>query len=160
MAPPDAWGPSAWDLLHYVATGYPVRPTDRDVAEYGAFYRALQPVLPCASCRDHLKDNLDVLPPDGPLAGGRAELFAWTVALHNLVNSQLKKPQLSMEAAYRKYFELRAPPLRALALAVWIAALVLALALAGALILAKAPAAQVALAVALVAVVLASRAVK
>lgn len=105
MASPEHWGPASWAFIHHVAAGYPVEPGPEDVRAYGAFYRSLSPVLPCAACRGHLADNIAALSPDAALAAGRADLFAWTVALHNRVNQQLRKPPISLEVAYKRYFE-------------------------------------------------------
>ena len=105
MVDPNRWGPAVWDAIHFVAAGYPVTPTDADVRAYGAFFRGLAGVLPCAPCRKHFAENIERLPPDAALAAGRAETFAWTVAFHNVVNESLHKPPLTLEAAHARYFE-------------------------------------------------------
>lgn len=84
------WGPAAWKLLHGTALHEPRRLTPR-------WFRLLAEVLPCAECCAHLRSNLEALPPpDAPSA-----LFAWSVALHNRVNSQLGKPGVSAAEARR-----------------------------------------------------------
>lgn len=98
------WGPPMWDAIHFVAAGYPVAPSDADVRAYGDFFRGLSDVLPCAPCRAHFAAHMRDIPPEGPLAGGRAELFAWTVAFHNAVNASLDKPPMTLESAYDRYF--------------------------------------------------------
>lgn len=105
MVGPAIWGPPLWDAIHFVAAGYPVQPTDADVRAYGDFFRGLADVLPCAPCRHHFAAHIREIPPEGPLAAGRAELFAWTVAFHNAVNASLDKPPMTLEYAYERYFE-------------------------------------------------------
>jgi len=105
MVRPDVWGPPVWDAIHFVAAGYPAHPSDADVRAYGDFFRGLADVLPCAPCREHFASHMRDIPPEGPLAAGRAELFAWTVAFHNAVNASLRKPPMTLDAAYDRYFE-------------------------------------------------------
>ena len=47
---PDLWGPSMWFMVHLIAATFPEAPTPADKANYMAFYRALQFVLPCPGC--------------------------------------------------------------------------------------------------------------
>jgi hypothetical protein len=69
-------------------------PEDKAQA-YIRFYESMPDILPCAQCGKHLRENLFMLPPD------TADLFRWTVDLHNLVNSQLNKPEIPYEKALR-----------------------------------------------------------
>jgi len=135
MADPATWGPPVWDAIHFVAAGYPAEPTDANVRAYGAFFRGLADVLPCAPCRANFAEHLQHLPPDAPLAAGRADTFAWTVAFHNAVNASLRKPALTIEDAYARYFHkrVRAPTVAALAAY----ASVLAVAVAAGFVLAR-----------------------
>ena len=100
---PSRWGAIGWAFIHLVALGYPSEPTPRDAAEYGRFFASLGDILPCMACRDHLRDHVRQCPPANALAAGRAELFAWTVALHNRVNESLGRPTRTMESTLRYY---------------------------------------------------------
>ncbi len=94
---PRVWGPSVWAALHLIALGYPEHPTAEQRDLYRRFFVAVGPVLPCAACAAHFEGHLRALPIDPALeAGGRA-LFVWTVALHNLVNAQMGKPELQAD---------------------------------------------------------------
>ena len=128
MAAPAHWGPASWAFIHHVAAGYPVQPNADEARAYGDFFKSLPPVLPCAKCRGHLAENLRAMPPDAALAAGRADLFAWSVALHNRVNDQLGKPEISLEKAYKAYFRpaARRAPVGAAAVALAVVGLVLA----------------------------------
>jgi hypothetical protein len=101
--PPHKWGAAAWTFIHYVAAGYPKRPTLQDADEYARFFSSLEYVLPCKACRDHLHDHMRRNPPNEALAGGRDALFAWTVRLHNIVNESLGRPTASPERMARWY---------------------------------------------------------
>lgn len=105
MVDPAVWGPPVWDALHFIAAGYPVHPTEADARAYGDFVRLFASVLPCAPCRQHFAEHLREVPADAPLASGRVEFFAWSVAFHNAVNAALGKPALSLDDAVARYVE-------------------------------------------------------
>lgn len=84
---PTVWGPSVWNALHVMA----LRADDaasRGEA-YGAFPQllgALTDLIPCSICRAHFAAHIKQhgVPQPG-------EAFAWTVAIHNIVNEVLGK---------------------------------------------------------------------
>ncbi len=94
--PPSVWGPIFWHTIHIVALGYPIAPTETDKAAARQFYESLATLIPCPICREHYKMNLEVLPIQNSL-NTRSELVEWTWEMHNLVNDQLGKPQVSMD---------------------------------------------------------------
>lgn len=71
---------------------------------YKAFFHMLPDVIPCSTCSDHLRENLKKMPIDNHLSSNK-DLFAWSVQLHNVVNKQLGKPQISIEEANKKWKE-------------------------------------------------------
>lgn len=112
MPDPRLWGEPFWATLHYVALGYPERdPSPEQQDAYAAFYAAAGHVLPCSACAANFLRHTDQLPLGPALAQGRDALFAWTVALHNTVNRELGKPELTAEAARAK-LEAGPPPPR------------------------------------------------
>ena len=98
----SAWGKQLLHSIHMISLGFPKNPTATDQQHYKTFYNSMQYVLPCSVCTGHLQANLKRLPIDGSLTN-RSTLFAWTVALHNLVNVSLDKPIWSVEKAYEHY---------------------------------------------------------
>ena len=88
---PRVWGPDVWRALHYIALGYPDDPSPDQQAAYRAFFTALGPVLPCASCATNYQQHLRDLPVEPALQKGGRALFEWTVALHNLVNQHSRR---------------------------------------------------------------------
>lgn len=104
---PRLWGPSAWTFLHYVALGYPINPTPRDVDDYRSFISSLPYIIPCQKCRLNLAAHLNTMPPDAALASGRAAFFAWTVDLHNVSLSEWKRPCFTHDMAVRRYAQNR-----------------------------------------------------
>lgn len=94
----NQWGPVVWYTIHAIALGYPEKPTPEDKENYKRFYQALGHVLPCSKCCKNYRQHLNELPVDLFLSDRKA-LFKWTVALHNVVNKELGKPQYSEEFA-------------------------------------------------------------
>ena len=94
------WGFHTWHAIHYIALGYPTSPSQEDVSAYSSFFLGLGHVLPCKFCTHHYIEHLKTLPPD---LSSRDALFAWTVALHNVVNKSLGKREWRDDEA-RKYY--------------------------------------------------------
>lgn len=93
----DDWGSAIWKIMHYSA--YYSNPTKRFVEAFKAFISCLRYCIPCPECRKHLTENLGrVAFPNNP-----THIFAFTVDLHNLVNSQVGHPVLSLREAEELY---------------------------------------------------------
>lgn len=99
---PTIWGKHLWFSIHFVALDYPDSPEQEHIQAYKDFYTNLWKVIPCFKCAVNYKRHLQELPIDGHLHSQDA-LFAWTVALHNIVNKELGKPEMSLEEAKIKY---------------------------------------------------------
>jgi len=98
---PTNFGPYFWSVIHMTAMsaeGEPMTPEKRQA--YITFFESMPDILPCTMCGKHLKDNLKILPVDPD------NLFEWSVDLHNLVNTQLNKPEISYNAS-RRYWSAR-----------------------------------------------------
>jgi len=100
----DVWGPNVWKSIHYIALGYPKTPTYEDKMNYKNFFLSVGPVLPCMKCSMNFKKHLDELPIDGYLEN-TDRLFAWTVKLHNLVNKENGKGEMSVAHAKEMLLE-------------------------------------------------------
>ena len=99
---PAIWGPHGWKFLHYVSLGYPNSPSYEDKSNYKQFYHSLQHVLPCEKCAMNYKQNLVKLPIDNHLEN-RDSLVKWVFDIHNLVNDELGKENVSYEEALALY---------------------------------------------------------
>jgi hypothetical protein len=98
MKPKD-WGPHLWNALHVVALGYPTTPTWQQKFDYKTFFTGFGNILPCFKCSINYKRHLVELPIDTFLES-RSSLFEWTVRLHNIVNREVGKRELSTDQAY------------------------------------------------------------
>lgn len=95
---PKDWGAHTWKALHYIAIGYPQKPSAIDKINYSDFFMSLHKVLPCMSCADHYKAMIEKFPPT-KFMSNPDDLFQWTVDIHNKVNERLGYPKLSLEQA-------------------------------------------------------------
>jgi hypothetical protein len=112
---PDGWGPYFWATVHLSALGAPSVIDSIQGSGYRSFYSALPWVIPCQSCSEHLKENLQKMPLSDEVLKGNEPLFAWTVQLHNEVNQMLGKPTVTIEQAktfWMKVAENNYPPFR------------------------------------------------
>ncbi len=96
---PDVWGPYAWMFLGYVALGFPNNPSQDDHDTYRRFFTNIWKVLPCYKCALNYQRHLNEMPPiEGYLVSGD-KLFEWVWMLHNIVNKELGKPEISLHDA-------------------------------------------------------------
>jgi len=98
----NSWGNKAWYFLHTVALAYPNNPTQKEKEDYKLFYNNLQYILPCEICRKNFKQNIIDSPIDKHLTDS-ISLFNWTVDIHNMVNKELNKTQITYDVAYNIY---------------------------------------------------------
>jgi FAD-linked sulfhydryl oxidase len=103
---PQIWGKHLWASIHFIALGYPDSPSDSESKSYEAFFKSLYKVLPCKSCSNHLRETLAKQHPLTPKdLVDKDALFKWTVDLHNVVNTRLKKPVMSLDQATMTYMK-------------------------------------------------------
>ncbi len=93
---PAVWGPIFWTTMHIVSLGYSTNPTEEEKHAAAAFYNSLAHTIPCPICRSHYKMFLKQMPVENAV-GSRDDLIHWVYTIHNKVNVQLGKPELSFE---------------------------------------------------------------
>lgn len=99
---PKVWGPSFWFVLHTVSLNYPDRPTYVEKRTHHDFYRVVQDILPCVTCRQHYKE-LSAQYPIGPFLTSKKALVTWVTMIHNQVNKRLGKATLTTEEVTANY---------------------------------------------------------
>ena len=92
------WGPPLWKLIHSVA--YCAQSQHAD--ELALFFLTFKKVLPCIYCRKSFEEferTLTVLHGNKTLAQiiQNRELFAWSYALHDLVNEKLDRQEFEKQ---------------------------------------------------------------
>lgn len=96
---PNVWGPCLWRSIHVIALGYPRSPSDEVRQNFKDFYENFWKVIPCPKCSVNYRRHLQELAPIDEFLSSPDDLFAWTVAMHNIVNNELGKRQYSVEEA-------------------------------------------------------------
>jgi hypothetical protein len=101
---PSTWGRQAWHFIHMVALSYPPKEAlNEEVKEkYYKFFESLGYTLPCPYCSQHFREKFQKNPP--PMES-REELFEWTVDIHNSVNRDNGKRELTYQEAKRQIFK-------------------------------------------------------
>jgi len=92
MSDPKIWGPPLWREFHTKALFNPTQETRQELMHFNER-------LPCLMCAMHFQTLMGQY----PVPGDPRHLFEWSVFIHNQVNAQLKKPQVSLCEA-RKLF--------------------------------------------------------
>jgi hypothetical protein len=77
------WGPKFWDVIHILCSTY--EPSQAQALK--SFIVGLTLLLPCPTCREHLKENLKKYPIDGYLRNNH-DTFFWSYMIHDAVNQQ------------------------------------------------------------------------
>jgi hypothetical protein len=75
-----------------------MKPTAENIEQYRQFFSNLWKVIPCEKCALNYKRHLEELPIED-----NGALFEWTVKLHNIVNRELGKNEMSLSAAKTMY---------------------------------------------------------
>jgi hypothetical protein len=85
------WGPPAWEYLHSVSFGYPLKPTQEQKENYKNFFISVGHTLPCKFCRIsyiQFSNNNDTKLTDYDLQN-RDTLTRWLFRVHERVNKKL-----------------------------------------------------------------------
>ena len=101
---PEIFGPVLWKSIHIIALGYPENPSELDKTMYLTYFRDLWKIIPCFKCSMNYKRHWDELP-IAPYIISKEKLFEWTVLLHNIVNKELGKSEISLSDAMKIYAE-------------------------------------------------------
>lgn len=100
---PDIWGKHLWYSIHIIALDYPETPNNEDKRDYQIFFENLHKVIPCYKCSLNYIKHLKERPLEQSDLHNNKTLFKWTVDIHNIVNRELKKPQISYDDAFELY---------------------------------------------------------
>ena len=100
---PHVWGPHGWKFMHAVALAYPETPSVEEKKAAFQFFTSLEYLLPCESCKQNFKKELQMFPLQPALESKQA-LNEWLTALHNSVNKRLHKTVMSPEQVLEYVF--------------------------------------------------------
>ena len=102
---PNHFGPYFWATIHLICLGVTSNLSNDQKNGYCQFFNNIHYVLPCASCGEHLRDNMRNITPIEEVFADPSyssdSLFYWSVDLHNIVNDKLGKPRMTHQDAYK-----------------------------------------------------------
>tara|TARA_Y100000389_G_C17413620_1_gene492375 strand:- start:976 stop:1401 length:426 start_codon:yes stop_codon:yes gene_type:complete len=96
----NIWGPSIWNVIHTATINYPVLPTMENRNHISNLIHSISEQIPCTICKEHFKEKIHQFPINDV---SREKLFKWGVDIHNQVNKQLNKKQLSYKKVKKIY---------------------------------------------------------
>ena len=105
---PEVWGPHYWFVLHTIALTYPDHPNDVTKKKYYDFLQNVPLFLPIKEIGNGFSKMLDKYPVT-PYLDSRESFIKWVHFIHNKINVALEKPELTMDEAMIKYYELYKP---------------------------------------------------
>ena len=100
---PDIWGKHFWYTIHFIALDYPEKPNSEDKRDFQIFFENLHKVIPCYKCSVNYVKHLNERPLEISDLESNETLFKWTVDIHNIVNRDLNKKQMSYNNAWKMY---------------------------------------------------------
>ena len=96
------WGPHYWFFLHTVAESYPISPNDVTKRKYYDLITNMPLFIPDADIGDKFSRMIDKYPVS-PYLDNRDSFVRWVHFIHNKINVQLGKQELSLPMALDKY---------------------------------------------------------
>lgn len=105
---PEVWGPHYWFFLHTVAESYPLRPTSVTKKKYYDLLINFPLFIPNQDIGNKFSQLLDKYPMS-PYLDSRESFVRWVHFIHNKLNIQLGKEELSMPVALENYRNIYKP---------------------------------------------------
>ena len=101
---PKQWGSNGWSFMHYVALGYPNKPTNEDKTTYYNFFSSIGKVIPCKVCQVHYADFEKLHSLEEALES-KTKLTNWVYNAHNNVNRLLNKSSFTPSQFLETYIQ-------------------------------------------------------
>ena len=95
---PEIWGPHYWFFLHTIAESYPLHPTSVTKKKYYDLMINFPLFIPNEDIGNKFSQLLDKYPV-APYLDSRESFVRWMHFIHNKLNIQLGKEELSMPVA-------------------------------------------------------------
>jgi hypothetical protein len=98
----NIWGPHYWFFLHTVAESYPIHPNEVTKRKYYDLITNMPLFIPDDEMGDKFSRLLDRYPVT-PYLDNRDSFVRWTHFIHNKINVQIGKTELSLPVSLEKY---------------------------------------------------------
>jgi hypothetical protein len=99
---PEIWGPHYWFFLHTLAESYPMYPNATTKRKYYDLIQNMPLFIPVPEMGDNFSKMLDKYPAQ-PYLDNRDSFVRWTHFIHNKMNHQLGKKEISLPYALDQY---------------------------------------------------------
>ena len=100
---PKVWGPHYWFFLHTLAMTYPHHPNSVTKKKYYEFIQNLPLFLPVEEVSGEFSKLIDKYPIT-PYLDNRDSFVRWMHFIHNKVNEELEKPQITLNDFFVTYY--------------------------------------------------------
>jgi len=100
---PKVWGPHYWFFLHTIAMTYPHHPNTVTKKKYYEFIQNLPLFIPVEEISSEFSKLIDKYP-ISPYLDNRDSFVRWMHFIHNKINEQLEKPQITFNDFFVKYY--------------------------------------------------------
>ena len=100
---PNVWGPHFWFFLHTLAISYPHHPNAVTKKKYYELIQNLPLFMPIEETASEFVKLLDKYPVQ-PYLDSRDSFVRWMHFIHNRMNRDLDKPELTLYEGLDKYF--------------------------------------------------------
>ena len=100
---PKVWGPHYWFFLHTLAMTYPHHPNAVTKKKYYEFIQNLPLFLPVEEVSSNFSKLIDKFPVT-PYLDNRDSFVRWMHFIHNKINEELEKPQMTLNDFFVTYY--------------------------------------------------------
>jgi len=106
---PEVWGPHYWFFLMTIALTYPDNVNVVTKRKYYDLIQNLPIFIPNSEISKNFSNLLDEYPVT-PYLDNRDSFVRWIIFIHNRVNVQIGKKEITIDEAMDKYFQQMVPP--------------------------------------------------
>lgn len=93
-------GRHAWYVFHIVLSRFPDTPIQSERDDLATYIKYFAKLYPCGDCATHFQELLESYPPQ---TSSRVAAAQWGCAVHNKVNTRLKKPEYDCSGILEDY---------------------------------------------------------
>ena len=108
MFEPTVWGPHFWFILMTLAVSYPLKANETTQKKYYDFITNLPLFIPHPQIGNKFSSLIDKYPVS-PYLEGKDSFLKWVNFIHNKVNIQLGKDEMTLTEALDAYYEMYKP---------------------------------------------------
>ena len=105
---PIVWGPHFWFILMTLAVSYPLKANDVTQKKYYDFITNLPLFIPHPQIGNKFSSLIDKYPVS-PYLEGKDSFLKWVHFIHNKINVQLGKDEITMTEALDAYYDMYKP---------------------------------------------------